>query len=473
MDKFNHGVLYTPSSVSASSLTLQQAKSQGIKYIRLQWVDLVNTVRFRVIPVSYFEKLLQSSRAGVGVAKVCLGLVYLITAPGFSPMGEYLYVPDMSTLRLCPYAPGHASVMGRFEEKTPIEGPGGEFSFEVDLCPRTLLKRVVDDAKTTSGLDFLVGFETEFILLKSTNPVEASNIHSWTASDGFPSGHVETEVLQTIVDDLQTSGIEVQMYHPEAAPGQYEIATGPLPPLEAADALVHVRETVRNIAASRGLRATFAPRVFMTSAGSSAHTNISVHSSNEGAKPINGLSPVESSFLAGVLHHLESLPALTLPIPASYKRMADGVWSGGTYVGWGYENREAPIRLTNATSPISRRFEMRYVDATANPHIVLAGILTAGHDGVRSKRALTIQNCPGPESAAQMGEERRAALGITRRLPLTWEEARSNMEKSDLLRKEFGDNFVTKYLAVNKILGDALNQDHDEKAALTRLVEFY
>ncbi|KAJ8582819.1 hypothetical protein M405DRAFT_830015, partial [Rhizopogon salebrosus TDB-379] len=53
------------------------------------------------------------------------------------------------------------------------------------------------------------------------------------------------------------------VYHSEAAPGQYEIVTGPLPPLEAADALVHTRETIFNMASKHGFRATFAPRLYL------------------------------------------------------------------------------------------------------------------------------------------------------------------------------------------------------------------
>ena len=43
---------------------------------------------------------------------------------------------------------------------------------------------------------------------------------------------------------------------------QYEIVTGPLPPLEAADAIIFTRETIINIAAKHGLHATFSPRVY-------------------------------------------------------------------------------------------------------------------------------------------------------------------------------------------------------------------
>ena len=64
--------------------------------------------------------------------------------------------------------------------------------------------------------------------------------------------------------------------------------------------------------------------------------------------------------------HLPALTALTLPQPASYKRVGDGVWSGGTYVCWGTDNREAPVRLCNAACPSSRNFELRFIDGLAN-----------------------------------------------------------------------------------------------------------
>jgi glutamine synthetase len=65
-----------------------------------------------------------------------------------------------------------------------------------------------------------VGFETEFILLKSTDPVEAVNNHGWSNSAATASGTKEALVLEEIADALQASGVELQMYHAEAAPGQ-------------------------------------------------------------------------------------------------------------------------------------------------------------------------------------------------------------------------------------------------------------
>ena len=65
-----------------------------------------------------------------------------------------------------------------------------------------------------------MGFETEFILLKSTSPIDAVNYHGWSNSPALPSGSVEAKVLHEIAEAVQASGIELQMYHAEAAPGQ-------------------------------------------------------------------------------------------------------------------------------------------------------------------------------------------------------------------------------------------------------------
>lgn len=76
--------------------------------------------------------------------------------------------------------------------------------------------------------------------------------------------------MEEIANALQVPGcgVELQMYHAEAAPGQYEVVTGPLPPLQAVDALIHTRETIFNVASKYGLRATLAPRVFLDNCAS-------------------------------------------------------------------------------------------------------------------------------------------------------------------------------------------------------------
>ena len=160
------------------------------------------------------------------------------------------------------------------------------------------------------------------------------------------------------------------------------------------------------------------------------------------------LAPLETVFLQSVLDNLQAICAFSLPTDASYARVADGVWSGGTYVSWGKENREAAVRLCG--TPGAHRFEIRCVDGTASPYLYLASILAATIHGLDTGKTLSVSNSLHP--AAELGEEKREELGIgERRLPLQLEEAREYLEQNEVLRKGLGDNFVTKYLAVNKV----------------------
>ncbi|KAF9480603.1 glutamine synthetase/guanido kinase [Pholiota conissans] len=473
---YDHDVEYKPSTVSFTRPSVDSLKAHNVEYIRFTWVDFSNTIRFRLIPIAYFEKLLASRRPGIGLAKAALGLVNISLADGFLPMGEYLYVPDLTSFRLCPYEPGHASVMGFFEEKTPYVTANDTTSVETKICPRGTLKRVVEQAKKELGVEFLVGFENEFILLQNDlEGIEPVGTYAFSSSSSLRTGALETRVMDKIARAVQASGIELQMYHGEGAPGQYEVITGPLTPLEAADALIHTREIIYNIAASHGLRATFAPRVFTTAPGSATHSHISVHSTHPGHTKGPRMSDLEKTFLAGLTAHLPNLSAVTLPIPASYERVGDGKWSGGTHVCWGTENRECPIRLASATSPSSRRFEMRFLDATANPYLALAGILGAGILGIRAQTPLTLVDCRGPLTAAQMTDAQRLEHGITARMPLTWEEARENFQKDSELKDIFGQELVDMYFSVNKAVGEALAKHENEGglSQMQRLVKFY
>lgn len=113
------------------------------------------------------------------------------------------------------------------------------------------------------------------------------------------------------------------------------------------------------------------------------------------------------------------------------------------------------MRLCNARSPSSRNFELKTLDGTANPYLAMAGVLGAGLAGVLHAKELKIADCSEEKSAALMNEGERQALGITERLPLSWEEARSKFAKSVLVDHVFGADFKTKFLSVNKVRNTA------------------
>lgn len=51
---------------------------------------------------------------------------------------------------------------------------------------------------------------------------------------------------------------------------------------------------------------------------------------------------------------------------------------GGVCRVWGVNNKEAPVRLCTLADSSSRDFEFKALDATANPYLALAALLTAG-----------------------------------------------------------------------------------------------
>ena len=70
-------------------------------------------------------------------------------------------------------------------------------------------------------MSFLVGVESEFILLSQTNPEPVYvNYGDWSCSAKLRTGSIEATVLEEIAQCLVDAGIELQMYHAEAAPGQ-------------------------------------------------------------------------------------------------------------------------------------------------------------------------------------------------------------------------------------------------------------
>jgi len=281
---------------------------------------------------------------------------------------------------------------------------------------------------------------------------------SWSASRALLSGSVAEKCLEDIADALQYGEIELQMYHAEAAPGQYEIVTGPLPPLEAADAVVFTRETIINTAAKHGLHATFSPRVYSHTCGTSAHTHISVHptsqlpaktpAANPNTNKKTTMTPLERSFLQSLLEKLPSSTAFTMPTEASYDRVQDRIWSCGTYACWGKDNREAAVRLTGP--PGGHHFEVRSVDGTANPHIAIATLLGLGLIGIEKGLELQIEEVD--DSAVDLSAEERERKGIIGRFERTLSAARDLARRDEVINDILGKEFVQKYLSVNETM---------------------
>lgn len=136
---------------------------------------------------------------------------------------------------------------------------------------------------------------------------------------------------------------------------------------------------------------------------------------------------------------------------------------------WGSDNREAIVRATGPRIPGRGRFEMRFVDGTACPHVALAGILAAGVEAVRTGRVLEVGDCAKP--VVQMSEEEMRAVGVcgpegevlVGRLPRSIEQARRNLAEDKELGALLGEVFVEKFLAVNEVSLPPCTQSHTDE----------
>lgn len=290
---------------------------QAPDFIRIGWTDLTAMPRMRMVP---FRKMMTSledgKRTDIGITKASFGLLqHDLIAPGFYPTGEYRLYPDFSSLKAGPI-PGHFSMYGEFREA------GGS---PAALCPRTQLQKA-EELGAQHGLSFLVGFEIEFLLLERNTSGGYDTLtndgHAWSVSRFFADPKIP-KLLADVVKVLDTMGIYVEQVHAESAPGQFELVLPPLPPVAAVDTLLHTRDVVAALATAAGYKFTLYPKPFASSCGTAAHAHLSISS------PSGDKKDVYEPFYAGVLKHLRAITAFTYSNPASYERLADGVWAGG------------------------------------------------------------------------------------------------------------------------------------------------
>src|SRR5205823_8653404 len=156
--------------------------------------------------------------------------------------------------------------------------------------------------------------------------------------------------LDELVGALESQGIVLEQYYSELGHGQHEISTGHAPALRAADEQLFVRETIRGVAARRGLIASLAPKPWPENAGNGGHIHFSLWDESgarnrfHDASASDRLSGEARSFIAGVLAHLPGLCGLAAPSFNSYHRIIPQYWAGA-FVCWGHDNREAPVRV--------------------------------------------------------------------------------------------------------------------------------
>jgi glutamine synthetase len=156
----------------------------------------------------------------------------------------------------------------------------------------------------------------------------------------------------------------------------------------------------------------------------------------------HSLSPEAEHMVAGMLHHLPALCAITAPSAASYYRLRPGKWAP-TLVDLGQQDRGSAMRVcpvyATAEDDVATQFhlEFRVADAAASPYLALGALVWAGLDGLRRRRPL---------------------VGLPRAsLPGSLETALGLLEESVTVAEWFGPLFREVYLRFKRAEARALS----------------
>jgi len=421
--------------------TLSELDAAGVRYLRVLWCDNANIIRARSVRVRPLGEV--SVRISAGQMALPVMGDSVVPGGGLGPVGEAELVPDWDTLTLLPYAPGEAQVIG------DLLWAGEAWAH----CPRAFLKAQIARLGAL-GLEVRSAFENEFYLLRRAGddllPADTT-VYAATASM-----NQHRVFIHALTGALEAQGIEPETYYPESGPGQQELAIRYGGALESADRQLVFRETVRGVAQDHGHVASFLPKLFEHSAGSGCHINLSLwqgetNVTGDAGQP-SGLSVTAQHFIAGVLHHLPALCALSIPSRNSYRRIRPHAWAGA-YCTWGYANREAAVRVSRGEAGASR-FELKAADASANPYLALGAVIAAGLDGLENAVPLPAEVAADP---GHLSDAERSAQGI-RPLPGSLGEAIVALRQDAALLGALGAERAGTYLAVRQAEWEALQE---------------
>jgi glutamine synthetase len=314
----------------------------------------------------------------------------------------------------------------------------------VGHAPRNILKRVIEKS-ANAGYQMKTGVECEFFLLSPDGSAisDASDIQAKPCYDQSALMR-RYDVISEICDSMLELGWGAYQNDHEDANGQFEMNWAYDDALVTADRQAFFKYMVKAIAEKHGLRATFMPKPFANLTGSGCHVHVSLwkdgknvfEDGNDGI----GLSRTAYKFIGGVMDAASDICSITNPTVNSYKRinapvtLSGATWSPNT-VTFAGNNRTHMIRV-----PGGGRFEFRLPDGAANPYLLPAALLAAGLDGI--ERGVD----PGKPLDIDMYAEGHKAPADTKKLPLNLLDALRLTGKSQLLRRELGDEFVNSYI---------------------------
>jgi len=410
----------------------EQINKHDVRFINLQFTDILGVVKSVTIPVTQFAEALDHGKWFDGSS-----------IEGFVRIAESDMVlkPDIRTFRIVPWENREGRALARVI--CNVHTPDGE-PFAGD--PRGTLSRVMEEARAL-GYEFNTGPELEFFLFKVNGAERLEPLPHDAAGYFDLTTDQASEIRKEMVEALEEMGIEVETSHHEVAVGQHEIDFKYADGLWTADNAVTFRYTLKAVAQRHGLHCTFMPKPIFGVNGSGMHTHMSLFKDGENAfvdeSDLYGLSETARHFIGGILKHARAMSAVLAPTVNSYKRLVPG-YEAPVYISWARQNRSALIRVPRISrgQPKATRIELRCPDPSCNPYLAFAVMLKAGLDGIKNK--LTPPQ-PVEENIYHMDEAERAQRGLTS-LPGSLGEALYETRNDPLIREALGDHIYERFL---------------------------
>jgi glutamine synthetase len=412
---------------------LEQVKKADVKFISLQFTDLVGVVKEVIIPVEELEGALTNGVWFDGSS-----------IEGFARIQEsdLFLKPDIATYSVVPWLTENGKTARVICD---IYGANGE-SFEGD--PRFVLRRVIAEA-AEMGFQYYIGPEPEFYLFEKEDvaqnyPIDYGGYFELSSSEGY-------RVMKEVIAALKDFGINVETAHHEVGHGQYEIDFNYGHCLEVADEVLTLKYTIKQIAQMHNLEATFMPKPIMGFSGSGMHVHQSlfdIKTKRNNFYDENdkyGLSKVAYSFTAGQMKHIKAMCAILCPTVNSYKRLISG-FEAPVYISWASMNRSALIRVPKwfRQKQESARIELRCPDPTCNPYLAFAVMLKAGLDGIKNN---LMPPQPVEENIYQLDNESLVNKNIDVLPTLLW-EALNELKKDKLIQGVLGGHLLERYIDI-------------------------
>jgi glutamine synthetase len=394
----------------------------------------------RILPDFFLEEVL-----GAEGLHACLYLLAvdmeMEPLPGYAyaswetGYGDFRMVPDLTTLRLCPWIEKTAMVICDIADE--------EDGSPVAVSPRQILKSQIA-AAADMGYQVKTGSELEFYLFQDSYRDAAERGYR----DMRPSSPyiMDYHMLQTTRDEwlirqirngMRGAGIPVEFSKGEFGRGQHEINITYSDALSNADHHALYKHGAKEIAELNDVAITFMAKWTMAEAGSSCHLHSSVWSADGSSSLMwaetgqHHMSDTYRWYLGGLMTTAREMAWMYAPFVNSYKRYQLASWAP-TAIVWSRDNRTAGYRTVGERK--SARVECRLPGADANPYLAFAATIASGMWGIRNR----VEPPPIFEGNAYEAKD-------VPRLPSSLHEAIDAFRGSQIAREAFGD-FVFEHL---------------------------